>query len=68
MIVKVAVSSVGAAASAAKTRARVQQRMAVGTGCWYEQGRRLLWLRPLMTTGNGETDAVKLRAWQRLGG
>ena len=63
-----AVSGAGAAASAAKTRVRAWQRMAVGTGCWYEQGRRLLWLRPLMATGIGEADAVKLRAWQRLGG
>ena len=63
-----AVSGVGAAAPTAKTGARARQRMAVGTGCWYEQGRRLLWLRPLMATGSGEADAVKLRAWQRLGG
>ena len=63
-----AVSGVGAAAPAVKTRARARQRMAVGTGCWYEQGRRLLWLRPLMATGSGKADAVKLRAWQRLGG
>ena len=42
--------------------ARARQRVAVGTGCWYEQGRRLLWLRPPMATGSGEADAVKLRA------
>ena len=57
-----AVSGLGAAAPAAKTKAHARQRVAVGTGCWYEQGRRLLWLRPLMATGSGEADAVKLRA------
>ena len=61
-IVKVAVSGAGAAAPAAKTRARARQRVAVGTRCWYEQVRLLLWLRPLMATGSGEADAVKLRA------
>ena len=57
-----AVSGAGAAAPAAKTRARVWQRVAVSTGCWYEQGRRLLWLRTLMATSSGEADVVKLRA------
>ena len=52
----------GTAAQAAKTRARSRQGVAVGTGRWCEQGRRLLWLRPLVATGSGEADAVKLRA------
>ena len=52
----------GAVAQAAKTRARSWQGVAVGTGCWCEQGQRLLWLRSLVATGSGEADAVKLRA------
>ena len=34
----------------------------MGTRRWCEQGRRLLWLRPLVATSSGEADAVKLRA------
>ena len=43
-----------------------QGSRAAGSGCgsgrWCEQGRRRLWLRPLVARGSGETDAVKLRA------
>ena len=33
-----------------------------GSGRWCKQGRRLLWLRPLVATSSGEADVVKLRA------